>query len=166
MTCQYSSYICSFNRYGYVGREQTTAIGFISKRVFRRQIESDPANSGQAIRFANNVDYYDFWMALEDQHLEGLAVAINGVPKAVMYLDGQGGVLPVFMDRMAKNQLPDSYQRQDYMFPCPPEPQPEPPPPPTDCKADACRVDCADAPNGFCCIPHSLIARLSKSLRG
>jgi hypothetical protein len=46
-------------------------------------------------------------------------------------------------------------------------PNPEDPDtPPSDCDANACRVDCADAPNGFCCIPHSLIDRLSKSLRG
>jgi hypothetical protein len=34
------------------------------------------------------------------------------------------------------------------------------------CGADDCQIDCADAPNGFCCLPHTLIDRLSKSLRG
>lgn len=35
-----------------------------------------------------------------------------------------------------------------------------PPPPICRCSEDSCRVDCPNAPDGFCCIDHSLTNRL------
>lgn len=34
------------------------------------------------------------------------------------------------------------------------------------CTPDSCRVDCATAPDGFCCIDHSLTNRLLQTLQG
>ena len=34
------------------------------------------------------------------------------------------------------------------------------------CPPDSCRVDCATAPDGFCCIDHSLTNRLLQTLQG
>ena len=41
-------------------------------------------------------------------------------------------------------------------------------PPPTNCRCtpDSCRVDCATAPNGFCCIDHAVTNRLLQTLQG
>lgn len=40
-------------------------------------------------------------------------------------------------------------------------------PPPINCRCsdDSCRVDCAGAPDGFCCIDHSLTNRLLQTLQ-
>lgn len=40
-------------------------------------------------------------------------------------------------------------------------------PPPTNCRCtpDSCRVDCAGAPDGFCCIDHALTNRLLLTLQ-
>jgi hypothetical protein len=34
------------------------------------------------------------------------------------------------------------------------------------CKSDECKVDCANSPDGFCCIPHSLTNALLNILSG
>ena len=41
-------------------------------------------------------------------------------------------------------------------------------PPPINCRCtpDSCRVDCVSAPDGFCCIDHSLTNRLLQTLQG
>jgi len=41
-------------------------------------------------------------------------------------------------------------------------------PPPINCRCseDSCRVDCATAPDGFCCIDHSLTNQLLQTLQG
>ena len=41
-------------------------------------------------------------------------------------------------------------------------------PPPTNCRCseDSCRVDCAGAPDGFCCIDHAVTNRLLQTLQG
>jgi hypothetical protein len=33
------------------------------------------------------------------------------------------------------------------------------------CKPNECRIDCPDAPRGFCCIPHSSIEAMRQSLK-
>jgi hypothetical protein len=40
-------------------------------------------------------------------------------------------------------------------------------PPPTNCRCtpDSCRVDCATAPDGFCCIDHAVTNRLLQTLQ-
>ena len=35
-----------------------------------------------------------------------------------------------------------------------------------DCTPDSCRVDCATAPDGFCCIDHAVTNRLLQTLQG
>ena len=34
------------------------------------------------------------------------------------------------------------------------------------CSTDSCRVDCATAPDGFCCIDHAVTNRLLQTLQG